>query len=480
MTPIQHFLSFTNDLICILDESGKIHDVNANWKNLFQVGPKQGVSFLDLIHDESKNKIWSLIKNPENSELHLSECRFTDFNGQNYWLNLKIRRIQNKNHYWCTLKDITQRRHIFSILDQISDNYNLGHWEYDSVRKEINWSLKIFEIFGQDPITYRPSVKDIKNFCSKNDLKQFKELVQKQDEFDFTFQYTDNSGAHKWIKLSGRKDSLSENHFVLKGILQDVTKEILKEITQLSSNVELSSFEKGLDQFSIVARTDARGRIIHANEAFCRISKYSEKELLGQDHRLLNSGHHPKSFFKEMWECIQSGRNWQGEIKNQAKDGSYYWVDTIIIPIRDNEGVLQEILSFRFEITHFKRIQEENQILQNQIDLLKMESDIGNWSYDFTTEDMKVDPKALKLLKSSHDQIHSLHSFTKSIHDFDLIAFEKFLKEPSELEFQAMTINLFFRVKVVRNKKGEAIRLDGIISKKREEDFYPPLFHSCA
>ncbi|WP_408097710.1 PAS domain-containing protein [Peredibacter sp. HCB2-198] len=373
MTPIQHFLSFTNDLICILDESGKIHDVNGNWKNLFGIGPKQGISFLNLIHDESKNKIWSFFKNPESLELHLTECRFIDLNGQNYWLNLKIRRIQDKNHYWCTLKDITQRKHIFSILDQISDNYNLGHWEYDSVRKNLKWSLKIFDIFGLDPMTYTPSAEDMNKFFSQSDVKQFKELVRTQNEFDFTFQYTNKSGSHRWIKLSGRKDSLSDKNFVLKGILQDVTKETIKEITQLTSNIELSSFEKGLDQFSIVARTDARGKIIHANEAFCRISKYSQQELLGQDHRILNSGHHPKSFFKEMWECIQSGKNWRGEIKNKTKDGSYYWVDTIIIPIRDNEGVLQEILSFRFEITNFKLIQEQNEILRKELELLKAE-----------------------------------------------------------------------------------------------------------
>lgn len=371
MTPIQHFLSFTNDLICILDEHGKIHDVNGNWKNLFGIGPKQGVSFLNLIHDESKNRIWSFFKNPKSSELHLTECRLTDLNGQSFWMNLKIRRIQDKNHYWCTLKDITQRKHIFSIMDQISDNYNLGHWEYDSARREINWSLKIFDIFGLDPITYKPSPQDLYSLLSKTEAAQFKALIRKENEFDFTFQYTNKVGTQKWIKLSGRKDSLTDKHFVLKGILQDITKETLKEITQLSSNIELSSFEKGLDQFSIVARTDARGRIIYANEAFCRISKYSHEELLGQDHRLLNSGHHPKSFFKEMWECIQNGKNWRGEIKNQAKDGSYYWVDTIIIPIRDNEGILQEILSFRFEITNFKLIQEQNEILRQELEMMR-------------------------------------------------------------------------------------------------------------
>src|SRR5690606_35462493 len=149
--------------------------------------------------------------------------------------------------------------------------------------------------------------------------------------------------------------------------------EVKREISHRNRTIEMNSFEKGLEQFSIVARTDPRGKIIFANEEFCRLSKYTEEELLGKDHRIVNSGHHPKEFFKEMWDTILDGKNWRGVVKNKAKDGTFYWVDTIIIPIRNTKGVLLEILSFRFNITAAQELREENLKLRKEVELLRFD-----------------------------------------------------------------------------------------------------------
>jgi PAS domain S-box-containing protein len=118
------------------------------------------------------------------------------------------------------------------------------------------------------------------------------------------------------------------------------------------------SLSQAFDALAIIGATDLGGRITYANAAFVEISGYSEAELLGQSHRIVNSGHHPAAFFKDMWQTIVAGETWQGEIKNRAKDGSLYWVNTVVVPSRDTRGRIDGYVSVRIDITKEKQAEE--------------------------------------------------------------------------------------------------------------------------
>ena len=173
---------------------------------------------------------------------------------------------------------------------------------------------------------------------------------------------------------------------------------------------ELDFRQQALDAHSIVSVADAEGRMTYVNDKFCEVSGYQREELIGQNHRIVKSGFHPPEFFQDMWDTISSGRTWQGEVRNRAKDGRQYWVQTTIVPMLDASGLPMRYISVRTEITHIKEMEESvrkaNVILQSNVIERTHELELAKVELE---QELAERTRTQAALQASYDELKSLH-----------------------------------------------------------------------
>ena len=222
------------------------------------------------------------------------------------------------------------------------------------------YNLSVFEIIAAE---HRDNFREILSQFKTGKLSQIERL-------EIPFITKDG----KKIILEGNINCRyqEEKATATRGIFRNITErketeDFLNEVLQ-----ELSYHKQALDQFALIAITDARGIITYVNEKFSEISQYQREELIGKTHSLVNSGYHPQAFFNKMWATISGGKIWRGQIKNKRKDGSFYWVDSIIVPFLNESGEPEQYLAIRIDITERKNTEEKllesKQLLQLVMD----------------------------------------------------------------------------------------------------------------
>ena len=311
-------------------------------KNIFYSAQKTQSIFkaeFRIIHNISKEIIWIKSKAEFRNDIE-NKCIIFQGSIKNNTVN---KTLNNK------LIDAKENiEFIFSSLEEVLFKLDVKNQKITSITDNCD------KILGYSKEDFLDDYLLPFKIIHPEDLQNFEEdriKLFKGEEIRSEYRIINLKGETKKVKYYGKPKLNQKNELVTLDILvKDITKSKNSEFELNYALKQLDDYKKAMDQSAIVSITDEKGSIIYVNEKFCEISQYSVEECLYKDHNILNSKYHPKEFFADMMKTISSGKNWKGEIRNKAKDGSFYWVDTTIIPFLEN-GKPYQYISIRFDIT---------------------------------------------------------------------------------------------------------------------------------
>lgn len=217
---------------------------------------------------------------------------------------------------------------------------------------------------------------------------------------------TKHSAGH-YVWLEGIFSNFLDDPDILAIVcnFRDISERKKKDEQLRQTMQELLAYKYALDESAIVAVTDQKGIIQYVNDYFCRIAKYSREDLIGQDHRIINSSYHNKAYMRALWVTIAKGRIWKGEFRNQAKDGSYYWVDTTVVPFLNEKGKPYQYLSIRWDITPQKMVIAALRESETRYSNLFNLSPLPTWIYAIDTlQFLHVNEAAIRHYGYSRDE----------------------------------------------------------------------------
>lgn len=286
----------------------------------------------------------------------------------------------------------------------------------DGYIKKVNAAALRITGFSEAELCARPFLQFIHPDDLLSAMKELEQLSQGKSTLLFEARVRRKDETYRIITWTIHPDTRAG---LLFGVGRDVTE-------QRRSEEAFKQIMTALNETAIVAFTDPRGQITQVNDNFCRISGYSRAELIGQNHRIVNSGHHPKTFFKDMWSRISSGRSWTADVCNRAKNGKPYWVRTVIAPLMDSEKNVLQYVSIRFEVTAQKTAEMKNVELLSQLELAQATARIGSWEFEIAPKQMSWSTEQYKIFEIPQPQPSDelFHLYRSRIHPDDVARFD--------------------------------------------------------
>lgn len=377
---LHHLYESIPDILCITDLNGRFLKMNKAGCELLGYSEEEILSnsIYKFLHPEdidiSKNEANKL---KEGQSVFNFENRYLSKDGNIVWLFWTCSPSVEDGLIYAAAKNITEEKKLRELNRQAYSMARIGSWEVDLIENKTYWSNIVHELHETDSESYISNLENAILFY-REDFREkvqssINECIRTGEVFDFEAILVTARKNERWVRAIGNAEIVDGECKRIYGSFQDIQERKVNEIALHNSLKTLEAYKSALDQSTIIAITDKNGVITEVNDNFCKLSQYSEMELIGNTHQLINSKHHPKAFFKDLWKTISSGKVWKGEIKNMAKDGSYYWVYTSIFPFLDEKNISYQYLSIRFDITKIKiaeeqvlrTLEEKNKILES-------------------------------------------------------------------------------------------------------------------
>ncbi|WP_339705282.1 PAS domain-containing protein [Algoriphagus aquimarinus] len=446
------------------------------------------ISYAQLILPEDKERVAeAVVKALEKNETWEVEYRIRHKNGALRWVSEKGNAVSNTqgevNFLDGFIIDITDKLKAENSLKQsearfrqITDTIQDVFYLYNIVDKKLEFfSPNCHQILGIAPEFFFEG-KKLQTFVHKDDKAK---LINANR--DIYAGIACEIEYRVWVKKELRW--LNEKSFPIKnekgntikisGIVTDITAKKRTEAELDAKRMEIQDITNAVNESSLVSITDKKGDIVKVNSKFCEVSGFTEAELIGQNHRLINSSYHDKIFWRGLWRTISRGKVWKGEIKNRAKDGTEYWVASVINPIFDENGIINHYLSIRQDITERKKAELDLVETQQKLNSIFTEMEDVVWSTrlpDYMV--LFMTPSAIDLFGVSFEDLMADSTWwEKLIHPEDKAVIGKIYKQLSnngsfEEEYRIISLDskvkwISNKGKIITDKNGVPRRLDG-------------------
>ena len=432
----------THEEILVADSSGKLIFFNRSLAHFITrttgKRPKLGMFLWDITIPERREVEHGLFQRAMNGEAFEVEARFC-LKGNEFIHMLRYSPVSVNGSIQCVAlisTDVTEKiqqdiqlkkseASLRAIFNNTVDGFTMLDRDLNILAFNENNARDVLELTG-NRLAVGGSVFNILPAAYDEAFSKLIDKVNAGEDVKLVIKHKVED-VRKWLEVSIKPVTDNRNNIVGYCITSHDTTEIKKAEAQIIRlNKSLLNFQNAIHRSSIVSIADKAGNIIFVNDNFVRISGFEREELIGKNHRIVNSKHHSKTFWTNMWATISAGNIWRDRVKNKAKNGSYYWVDTFIMPFIDETGNLTQYLSIRNDITHHKLAEEELSQKRILAEEAAKVSKLGYWVRDKASGELTVSREMLAILGVTEDEfLRDNNSLYRNIHRDDYAALPK-------------------------------------------------------